>query len=160
MNDKNFHTVRGYQMLSENELTSSMEDYLEMIYRISMEDDFIRVNQLAEKLNVRASSTTKVVQKLSKLGMIHYEKYGAIKLTEEGIEIGKFLLRRHEILESLLQKLGIKETLLMDTEMMEHDMSINTLTCIHILDEFLKINPDILERYNEFKEEFSPKDKK
>ena len=66
--NKEFHTVRGYQMLSSESkvLTSSMEDYLEMIYRIYLDDGYARINQLADKLNVRPSSTT--VQKLYELG--------------------------------------------------------------------------------------------
>lgn len=151
MDNREFYTVRGYQMLNENKLTSSMEDYLEMIYRTTLVTDYIRVNQLADKLNVQPSSTTKVVQKLKKLGMIDYEKYGIIKLTEEGKEIGQFLYKRHEILESFLQKIGVKETLLKDTEMIEHDMSLSTLENINILNAFLNEYPDILDKYYVFK---------
>ena len=53
-------------------LTSSLEDYLEMIYRICLEDGYARINQLADKLNVRPSSTTKVVQKLCELKLVDY----------------------------------------------------------------------------------------
>ncbi|HBM75724.1 MAG TPA: DtxR family transcriptional regulator, partial [Clostridiaceae bacterium] len=49
-------------------LTSSMEDYLEMIYRNSLEAGSMRINTLSELLNVRPSSTTKMVQKLTKAG--------------------------------------------------------------------------------------------
>ena len=47
--EEDFHTVRGYQLLSAEKkvLTSSMEDYLEMIYRISREEGEVRVNQSA-----------------------------------------------------------------------------------------------------------------
>lgn len=36
MNNKDFHTVRGYEILGKQKkvLTHSMEDYLEMIYSI------------------------------------------------------------------------------------------------------------------------------
>lgn len=155
-NDREFHTVRGYQMLnSENKLlTSSMEDYMEMIYRICIEDGYIRINQLAERLNVRPSSTTKVVKKLRDLELVEYQRYGIVQLTEEGKIIGEFLLKRHKIIEEFLKNLGIKDTLLKDTEMIEHDVSINTLQNIHILNEFLFNNPDIIERYNIFKNKF------
>ncbi len=135
-------------------LTSSMEDYLEMIYRICIEDGYIRINQLALKLNVRPSSATKIVQKLKKFGLIDYQKYAIIQLTDEGREIGQFLLKRHEIVEEFLKKLGIKETLLKDTEMMEHDISINTVKSICIFNTFLKDNPDIIKRYETFKNQF------
>ena len=66
MNNKGFHTVRGYQLLEQNKrlLTSAMEDYLEMICRNSLQDGYIRINKLAELLNVKASSASKMVQKL------------------------------------------------------------------------------------------------
>ncbi len=154
-NDREFHTVRGYQILNaENKLlTSSMEDYLEMIYRICMEDGHARINQLAEKLNVRPSSTTKVVKKLKELGLVDYERYRVVHLTDEGKEMGKFLLKRHKIIEQFLKNLGIKETLLKDTEMIEHYISINALRNLNILNIFLYDNPDIIERYRTFKEE-------
>jgi DtxR family Mn-dependent transcriptional regulator len=127
--ERGFYTVRGYQMLNaENKtLTSSMEDYLEMICRTCREEGYVRVNQLAEMLNVRPSSTTKVIQKLNALGLVDYQKYGIIQPTEEGKAIGDFLLKRHEIIEEFLGILGIEETRLKDTEMIEHDVSLNTL---------------------------------
>ncbi len=68
-----------------------MEDYLEMIYRICRKEGYARINQLAEKLNVRPSSATRTVQRLNSLGMVDYERYGIIQLTGEGKRIGKFL---------------------------------------------------------------------
>src|SRR5690554_4388547 len=91
-------------------LTSSMEDYLEMIYRTCMDEGYARINQLAGKLNVRPPSATKVIQKLSRLGLVDYRKYGFIQLTEEGRVIGAFLLKRHGIIEEFLKNLGIEET--------------------------------------------------
>lgn len=154
--DREFHTVRGYQMLnSENRLlTSSMEDYLEMIYRVCVKEGYARINQLADKLNVRPSSTTKIVKKLKDLGLVEYEKYGIVELTQDGKEMGQFLLKRHKIIEEFLKNLGTKETLLKDTEMIEHDVSINTLQNIEILNSFLYSNPDIVQRYEVFKDEF------
>ena len=97
MNDREFHTVRGYELLKQNKklLTSSMEDYLEMIYRNSLSEGFMRMNTLAGLLNVRASSASKMVQKLGELGFMKYEKYGILKLTPKGESIGKYLLTRH-----------------------------------------------------------------
>jgi Mn-dependent DtxR family transcriptional regulator len=154
--DKEFHTVRGYQILnSENKLiTSSMEDYLEMIYRTCLEDGYARINQLAMKLNVRPSSTSKVIQKLRVLGLVDYEKYGIIRLTDKGKSLGNYLLKRHKIIEEFLVNLGIKESLLKDTEMIEHDISLNTLKCFYIFNEFLSKNPDVVKIYNAFKERY------
>ena len=151
-----FYTVRGYKMMNAEKrlLTSSMEDYLEMIYRICQKEDYVRMNQLAKKLNVRPSSATKIVQKLRDLGMVDYQKYGIIQLTEEGKRLGKFLLRRHNIIEEFLTNIGTEDTRLKDTEIMEHGVSLSTLRNIYVLNKFLLNNPDIMEQFKKFKADY------
>ncbi len=151
-----FYTVRGYKMMNAEKrlLTSSMEDYLEMIYRICQKEGYVRMNQLAKNLNVRPSSATKIVQKLRDLGMVDYQKYGIIQLTEEGKRLGKFLLRRHNIIEEFLKNIGTVDTRLKDTEIMEHGVSISTLRNIYILSKFLLDNPDIMEQFKKFKADY------
>lgn len=154
--DGEFHTVRGYKMLDidNKKLTSCLEDYLEMIYRTCIEEGYVRINQLAEKLNVRPSSTTKVVQKLSKLGLVDYERYGIIKLTQEGRIIGEFLLKRHEIIQELLKNMGIEGTLLKETELIEHGVSPSTMQGIYILNKFISESPDVKNKYEDFRKKF------
>ncbi len=151
--NREFHTVRGYQMLNSESkvLTSSMEDYLEMIYRICIENGYARINQLADKLNVRPSSATKVAQKLCELGLVDYQRYGIIQLTEDGKSIGEFLLERHEIIEEFLRNIGVKETLLKDTELIEHDVSLSTLEAIDSLNKFLSENPQVKKQYEAYR---------
>jgi len=156
MENKNreFYTFRGYQMLKQNKrlLTPSMEDYLEMIYRNFQNEGYVRIQQLAEQLNVQAPSATRNVQKLAKAGLVDYEKYGIIKLTQKGVEIGRFLLERHMLIENFLKKLGVTDTLLRDTEMIEHQISMDTLEKIRSFNQFLEDNPDILERFKKYKD--------
>jgi len=150
---KNFHTVRGYQLLEQKKktLTPAMEDYLEMIYRSSLKDGYIRISTLSALLNVRAPSTTKMVQKLTALDLIHYKKYGIIFLTENGKEIGKFLLERHNTVETFLKFLGVGENLLVETELIEHNISLHTLQLLDIFNQFLKENPYVREQFEQFK---------
>lgn len=152
MKMEQFHTVRGYQLLEQNKklLTSSMEDYLEMIYRHSLTEGYMRINTLSELLNVRAPSASKMVQKLTKLGLLDYKKYGIIILTETGKEIGSFLLLRHNIIETFLKNLGVTENLLVETELIEHTISANTLKKIDILNKFININPQMAQEYKLF----------
>lgn len=151
--NKEFRTVRGYQMLHSEEktLTSALEDYLEMIYRTCLEEGYARTNQLATRLNVRPSSTTKVVQRLSELNLVEYKKYGIIQLTEGGKAIGEFLLQRHEIIQEFLSNLGIKETLLKDTELIEHDVSPGALQAIYTLNKFLSDHPEIKSQFETYR---------
>lgn len=147
-----FHTVRGYQLLEQNRklLTSSMEDYLEMIYRNSLTSGYMRINTLSDLLNVAAPSATKMVQKLNKLELLDYKKYGIICLTESGRDIGKYLLQRHNIIEMFLKNLGVKENALTETELIEHSISAATLQKINVFNKFLDQNPDIVKKYEQF----------
>lgn len=154
MGDRNkFHTVRGYEILTKNKtlLTPSMEDYLEMIYRIHQSSGHVRIKILADRLNVRDSSVTKMVQKIAAIGLLEYEKYGVITLTKDGIEVGEYLLHRHETVERFLKLISKEETLLMDIEMIEHSLSPNIIEDLCLLNNFFAENSDIKVMYEEFK---------
>lgn len=149
--DNEFHTVRGYQLLRQNNMmmTSAMEDYLEMIYR-NCENGYFRINELADKLHVRASSATKMVQKLGELGLIKYKKYGIIELSDSGKEVGKYLLDRHNVIETFLITIGITENLLTETELIEHYISANTQKHMEIFNRFFLSYPDFARRLQSF----------
>ena len=123
-----FQTFNKY--LNKN-LTASMEDYIEMIYRMSLIDTYIRSQELASELNVSPPSTSKMIQKLAKLGYLKYEKYGIIILEDKGKKLGKKLLERHKTIEELLKIIGIPEkNILIETEKIEHTLSSNSICYI------------------------------
>ncbi len=150
---REFHTVRGYQLLEQNKrnLTSAMEDYLEMIYRNSMEEGYLRIGRLAELLNVRAPSASKMVQRLSELGVLKFKKYGIIMLNDSGKEIGEYLLERHRILEDFLRLLGCEKDLLQQTELIEHNINPDLLKNIQVLSDFFLHNKEVMDKYRDYK---------
>lgn len=111
-----------------------------MIYRLSLEKGFTRVNELASSLNVQPPSVTKMIKKLDNLGFIEYEKYNIIKLKEKGEVIGKFLLDRHNTLESFLQLINVSN-LLEETEKIEHTLNDEAVIGIKVLLKFFNNNP-------------------
>lgn len=125
-----------------------------MIYRNSLEEPYIRINILARLLNVKDSSASKMVKKLGELGLVNYEKYGIITLTEEGKKEGEFLLNRHSIIEKFLCFIGCEENTLIQTELIEHYISSNTVENIEILYNFFHENKDVLERYINYRKVF------
>lgn len=151
-----FYTVRGYEMKNYNKniLTASMEDYLEMIYRECAERPFIRVNELAQRLNVKDSSATKMVQKLGSMGYVDYHKYGMVTLTEKGRELGAFLLSRHTLLEKFLSFIGCTKDALKQTELIEHNISPETLKNIELLYDFLNEtkNKEVLMQFKAYRD--------
>ncbi len=151
--DDRFYTVRGYELqrYNKNVLTPALEDYLEMIYRNSLSENYIRINILAQLLNVKDSSASKMVKKLGELGFVDYEKYGIIKLTKEGKELGEYLLRRHNIIEKFLSFIGCDKEALEEAELMEHIITDNTVKNIEILYDFIRGNEDVMEKYIKFR---------
>lgn len=147
-----FYTVRGYQLLNQGDklLTSGMEDYLEMIFRATEEEGYMRINTLSDRLNVKPSSATNMVQKLAKLGLVDYHKYGIIFLTEEGKKYGKFLLERHNVIENFLKTIGITENLLAETELIEHNISVDTMQNIDRLNRFFEAHPEIYDSFRHY----------
>lgn len=149
-----FRTVRGYELLKQGRsLTSSMEDYLEMIYRICLQEDYARVHNLADQLNVQAPSVSRVIRKLADMGYVRYQRYGIIQLTDEGRRVGSYLLARHRTVELFLRNLGVGESLLTDTELIEHHLSPNTVSLLESLNAFHAVYPEILRQFHEFRGE-------
>lgn len=151
--NREFRTVRGYEMLKKGSetLTPSMEDYLEMIYRICLQDGYARVNQLADVLNVQAPSVSRVIKKLSDYGYVNYHKYGIIQLTEKGESSGSYLLARHETVEQFLRNLGAGDSLFVDTELIEHHLSRNTIMLLEKLNRFYLVHPETLKQFEQFR---------
>lgn len=144
MDNQEFHTFSSYMKKINEEMTASMEDYLEMICRLSKKTGFTRIYELSNALNVQPPSATMMVQKLAKINVLKYEKYGMIILEKKGIELGEVLLKRHQTIEKLLTILGVNDSLILEeTEKIEHTISSETLTSIISFINFLNERPDI-----------------
>lgn len=155
MNDdvnSGFRTSRGYQIVNqqEGELTSAMEDYLEMIYRVCSENNYTRVGKLSEMLHVKPSSASKMIFKLADMGYIKYDRYEIILLTEKGKKNGAYLLRRHNVIEEFLQTIQ-SDKVLEETELIEHSLGLATVTNLSAFMEFMKKNDLINKWFSEIK---------
>ncbi len=150
MEENKFYTVRGYQLLDQQRqgLTPSLEDYLEMIYRNIQAKGYVRVNLLAQELNVKPSSVSKMIMKLAEQGYIDYEKYGVIRLTKRGKEMGNYLLWRHNVIYRffLLLSPESEEKNFEEVELIEHILRKETVYKIERLLYILQGEPQILEK--------------
>ena len=115
----------------------SQEDYLTAIYRNIDDAGEIKPNLLASKLEISNAAVTDMLRKLSRDGLVDYQKYKGIKLTSEGEAYAKNMLRRHRIWEVFLhQTLGMPWDKVHDeAEKLEHSSSDEI---INILEEFLE----------------------
>lgn len=136
MNEKSeFYTLKGYQLKQKRKLTESMEDYLEMIFRHTKGNHAITIKELSNHLNVLPSSASKMIKRLTAQNLVSSKKYGIITLTEEGQQIGSYLLFRHNTLTEFFQKLNQNDFKLEQVEKIEHfidDITLyNLLNWIH-----------------------------
>lgn len=115
-------------------LSMASEDYLESIYRISLEDGTfanqgIRSVDVAEQLGVSKASVSKALGALKEAGMVEQMRYGRVKLTKEGEAYARRVWRSHRILRAFLsQELGVAQDVA-DEEacLIEHYLSEDTI---------------------------------
>ncbi|WOO38029.1 metal-dependent transcriptional regulator [Anaerocolumna sp. AGMB13020] len=82
-----------------DKLTFTMENYLEAIYELSSDKEGARVSDIAKRLGVSKASTNSAIVSLAEKGLINYEKYKEIFLTEKGLELAKSTSDKHRIIK-------------------------------------------------------------
>jgi len=93
------------------ELSSTLEDYLEAIYRIETERRVARARDICRAQGVAASTVTAALQSLAQKGLINYEPYESVTLTRKGRRRAARLHLRHCILRDFLENiLGLKRS--------------------------------------------------
>lgn len=121
-------------------LSPNMEDYMENISMLLKEHDYVRVKDIAKKLNIKMPSVTAALQKLKEKGLVDYEKYGHVQLTSKGKEVADTIYEKHSFLTEFF-----KEILCMDKQhaeqeacKLEHHLSNDASNRMQRLVEFYK----------------------
>lgn len=135
------------------DLSPSLEDYLEEIYRFSQSQPTIRVSDISHKLDVALPSVTKALRKLKEKDYITYQRYGVIGLTDKGRQTGKFLVDRNQVLQDFLLILNAQCNVAAEAEAMEHYLSTSTINAIQSFVLFMKDNADIRKQLVQFIEQ-------
>lgn len=133
-------------------LTESTEDYLEVMYVLKNTKGFIKVKDIAKQLEVKPPSVVQAIQKLSDNGLVNYQRYGEINLTETGMVLAREIFHKHDILKEFLFILGIEKKIAEeDACSMEHILSQITIEKMSKFVEFIRINPEAADFINSFK---------
>lgn len=116
-------------MAKAEELSASLEDYLEVIYHIVKEKQASKAKDIAEKLKVNNSSVTGALRSLSKKGYINYAPYDIITLTSKGKKKATDIIKRHNALLNFFENvLHVKRKEAEEVACkMEHSLSKNIL---------------------------------
>jgi Mn-dependent DtxR family transcriptional regulator len=140
-NDSRLVSIRGANNAKKPECTYRMEDYLEIIYELVQRKGYATLADVAEYLNVRPPSVTTMMRRLDQSGLLNYEKYRGIKLTERGMDIAKIIHNRHSVLSEFLRMIGVNEKIANeDAESMEHYLHPQTMLQLTELMHILKVS--------------------
>lgn len=86
-------------------LSTSEQDYIKAIYSLSAKREFseyVNTNAIALELQNKAASVTDMVKKLAEKGLLIYQAYNGVKLSNAGIIEAKMLIRKHRLWEYFL----------------------------------------------------------
>ncbi|HLW39393.1 MAG TPA: metal-dependent transcriptional regulator [Brumimicrobium sp.] len=119
------------------QLTQSEENYLKEIYHLEeLEKGPVGTNDLAHRMQTKASSVTDMIRRLAEKSLIKYEKYKGCELTDKGRREALKTIRKHRLWETfLVEKLNFGwEEVHEIAEQLEH---IQSVKLTNRLDEFL-----------------------
>ena len=111
---------------ASSEHSTVVEDILKLVW--SAEEagrDGVKPKDIGEHMGVVPSTTTENVQRLARQGLVTHERYGRVRLTEEGRAVALGMVRRHRLLETYLHEaLGFSwDEVHEEAEILEHAVS-------------------------------------
>lgn len=107
--------------------SSTVEDYLKhiLIEEQALPGARVPTGRIASSLGVAPGTVTAMIKALSDGGLLDYEPYGGVRLTDAGRRLGAHVLRRHRLVELfLVQVLGMDwSEVHHEAESLEHAVS-------------------------------------
>src|SRR5579883_223546 len=86
----------------KQELTESIEEYTEGIFRLQEEMEVVSTGDIAKYMGVAPASVTTMLKKLSEYGLVEHTPYQGVRLTPKGTALSVSLLRKHRLVERML----------------------------------------------------------
>jgi len=84
------------------EVSSTIEEYLEAIYKLQERDGAAKTTELAKQLKVALGTITNTIESMEKQSLVVHQPYKGVKLTAKGRKIALDVVRRHRLSERLL----------------------------------------------------------
>ncbi len=86
----------------KHELTESIEEYTEGIFRLQEEIEVVSTGDIAKYMGVAPASVTTMLKRLVEIGLVEHIPYQGVRLTTKGEQLSIALLRKHRLVERLL----------------------------------------------------------
>ena len=105
----------------------SAEDYLETILKLRQQHGQVRSIDIVGELHFSKPSVSVAMKKLRESGHVKMDENGLLTLTEEGEQIARRILERHQVLTRMLEIMGVDgETAAEEACEIEHCISDST----------------------------------
>lgn len=131
LDSKNELKASRFKRVRRDHGSETASDYCELIDELIRTKGEARIVDLALSLGVSQATVTKTVQRLKRDGLVTAEPYRSVFLTEVGETLAAQSREKHDLMVSLLLKLGVRREIAeIDAEGMEHHASGDTLEAI------------------------------
>ncbi|NJB85066.1 DtxR family Mn-dependent transcriptional regulator [Lewinella marina] len=85
----------------------TVENYLKALLALSRQRDTVSISDLSAELGVSKPSANSMIKRLAEQGLLEYERYRPLRLTEEGRKQAALVVRKHRLTEMyLVEKMG------------------------------------------------------
>ena len=112
-------------------LQESGEMYIESLYVLSKQRQFVRAIDIGEYMGYSKPSVSRALGLLKSGGFVTSDKDGYLFLTEQGLEVAEKMYERHTLLCEFLTAIGVDEqTANDDACKIEHVISDSTFEAI------------------------------
>ena len=109
------------------EISETTENYLKEIYLLIEKHDYARVSDIASNVHRSLSTVSGAIKRMADEGLLNYERYGKITLTEKGRDYAENVVSNYHLLAEFLQLIGVDKFM-----------------------DFIKSNPDVQKLMRQF----------
>ncbi|HEY8895126.1 MAG TPA: metal-dependent transcriptional regulator [Niastella sp.] len=124
-------------------ISQTEENYLKALWNITSNKGEASVNELSKQLDIKMPTVNSMMKRLAEKGLVIYESYKPLKLTEKGKKQAALIIRKHRLTEMyLVEKMGFGWEQVHDiAEQIEHIQSPAFFEKMDELLGFPKIDP-------------------
>ncbi|WP_207514234.1 metal-dependent transcriptional regulator [Longitalea luteola] len=124
-------------------ISQTEENYLKALWNLTSSKGEASVNELSKQLDIKMPTVNSMMKRLAEKGLVHYESYKPLKLTDKGKRLAALIIRKHRLTEMyLVEKMGFGWEEVHDiAEQIEHIQSPAFFEKMDELLGFPKVDP-------------------
>ncbi len=132
-----------------NNLSASLEDYLELICNLLETSQSVKAVEIAKKLNISRASVSEALMKLAQKNLIIYEGHKGITITEAGLKLAQEVIDKHNVFTAFFEEtLGLnKETAEENACKIEHVIDDEVFKRIKLFQKYCSENKEFINKF-------------